>query len=137
MADHPCNWGGLYLPLIQSDALGQTAREGPGVPYALAGLSVASTFIVLERLSKFHFVAFFLFIHFLQNKYAAACWILLPCLCKVLWSMRIYCILLLLRWLFSEVFLCGFSVYCVFFLNVITLENGVVFWPGVNIYAVF
>lgn len=63
-------------------------------------------------------------------------WILLPLLYKVLWSMRIYCMVLLLRWIFSEVFLCGLSVYCVFFLNVITSENGVVFLRGLNIYAV-
>jgi len=50
--------------------------------------------------------------------------------------MRIYCMVLLLRWKFSEVFLCGLSVYCVYFQNVITLENGMVYGHGLNIYSV-
>lgn len=90
---------------------------------------------VCERLEKFHFVAFVLFIYIPQNKYAAARWILLPLLCRVHNRMRIYCMVLLLRWKFSEVLLCGLSVYCVYFQNVIISENGSVSGLGLNIYS--
>ena len=83
-----------------------------------------------------YFVAFVLFIHILQNSYAAACWILLPLLCKVLCRMYIYGMLFLLRWIFSEVLLWVSFIKFDYISNVLTLLESMVSKPVINIYPV-